>query len=283
MGISIYYSALEPSEQKVDEMCSFVVSEAREAGYKYNLVDVEASLFYSTSIDSYSKKNYKSALSYLKESYFRYVELPSYRDLQVMTGQAPPFVCAYIAKFTEEENRTERLFRRLDPLISSIIASDPKYAAAERRRRFYAYATPRISLNSNFEGGLKTRVKGVIVDNGVCETFNFLFARIGREWFLHDSAKTQPFRNDEVKECIKFHVFICECLRELQRMGGWRWRVYDEGEYYQTRNVETLTKNFETLGLLIYATALELEKIAKEVFGENSPSVEIGGYRLEDE
>jgi len=276
MGITIHYSTLETSERRIDEMCSFLVSKAKEAGYEYQLVDVEGGWSYSTLVGFYNKKEYKSTMSYLQEVYFRVVELPSYRDLHEAIKREPPFVCSYIAKFTDEENKTERLRRRLDPLIARFIVSDPKFAVVEKRRRFYVYATPWIP--PTLKGDLRGRVKGVVIDNGICEPFSFLFLNIGREWFLHDFTKTQPFKNDEVKECVKFHVFICECLRKLREMGGWKWYIHDEGEYYETRNVEVLTYNFGILGSLIHAFASELEKVVKEVFGEDSPEVRIGDY-----
>ena len=257
-------------------MCNFVISKAKEAGYEYQLVDIEGGWSYCVFTNFYAKKQYKSTISYLQESYFRVVELYSYRHLQEMRKRAPSFVCAYIAKFTEQENKIERLNRRLDPLIARFIISNPKYAAVERRRRFYAYAVP--SITPNLKGDFQTRIKGVIVRSGVCETFNFLFAKIGNEWFLHDSTKTQPFKNDEVKECVKFHVFICECLRELQKIGGWKWYIHDEGEFYQTRNAEILIKNYGILGVLIYGLASELKKAAQEAFGDIPIDIKIGGH-----
>ena len=275
MGIAINYGAIEPSENKVEEMCRLVVQMARDAGYEYQLVDSEGSWSYTIFTDFYSKKNYRSTASWLRDSYFRVIELPSFKDLRAMAEQAPPFVCAYIAKFTDDEDKTERLRRRLDPLIARFIASNPKYASVESRRRFYAYATP--FIHSNLKGQFRSVVKGVVVDNGVCEPFNLLFVKIGGEWFLHDSTKTQPFSNDEVRECVRFHTFICECLKRLQRVGGWRWYIHDEGDFYQTGDLKTLLKNYSILGLMIYATASEFKKAAEKMGLQ--VDVEMGGRR----
>jgi len=276
MGICINYSALETSERRIDEMCNFIVSKAKEAGYQYKIVDTEGGYSYGVHIDFYSKKRYKSITSYLRKTFFRVIELPSYRALDEVLKRPLPFVSAFVARFTEEENRAERLRRLCDPFIVKWIASNPRRISAEKRRRFFAWAYPFVPLT--LKGDFPTRIKGVIVRNGVCESFKFLFAKIGNEWLLDDSTKTQPFKYGEEKECAKFHIFICECLRKLKKIGGLKWRIHDEGQFYQTRNIEVLMKNYGVLGMLIYGVASELKKAAQEAFGDIPIDIKIGDH-----
>ncbi|RLG02790.1 MAG: hypothetical protein DRN61_05830, partial [Thaumarchaeota archaeon] len=54
MGITIHYGAIEPSENKVEEMCKLVVQMAKEAGYEYQLVDAEGGWSYTITKNFYT-------------------------------------------------------------------------------------------------------------------------------------------------------------------------------------------------------------------------------------
>jgi len=75
---------------------------------------------------------------------------------------------------------------------------------------------------------------------------------------------------------ITAHVWVCTVLKALERAGIFReFEVYDEGEYYESGDLEKLSRNIQANGLLIVALGKMLSEAGWKVGG--------AGTRLKDD
>lgn len=111
--------------------------------------------------------------------------------------------------------------------------------------------------------------RGIIVNpKGKCEPLCFLFDRSGRlrglmdliteqveptEYSYHNSTKTQYAE-------VETHAWIIGLLRYLKKHYLSDLEVSDEGEYWETENLETLTQKKQFLQSMVHKLSGALEK-----------------------
>jgi len=121
----------------------------------------------------------------------------------------------------------------------------------------YSYAYPYFQYHDDGEEALE----GIVIDSGVTESFSLCFYRIGRHYFCSNFTKTQPFTAESINTCMKFHVFVCEVLKTIDKnMTPWHLKVIDEGEYYETGDVKRLAELFGANARQIWGYTAMIQK-----------------------
>jgi len=87
--------------------------------------------------------------------------------------------------------------------------------------------------------------KGFIENPESTESIAFTFAEIlPNKLFCTDLCKTQPFTNEQVEPNSFIHMLLCEFLSDIEKQGHAKVHVKDEADYYTTRDIDVLLKNF---------------------------------------
>jgi hypothetical protein len=92
---------------------------------------------------------------------------------------------------------------------------------------------------------LRVPFKGFIENPGSTESIVVAFAEIKPDkFYCSDLCKTQPFENEQVENNTFIHMLLCDFLADVEKQGHAKVHVNDEADYYSTRSVDVLLKNF---------------------------------------
>jgi hypothetical protein len=103
--------------------------------------------------------------------------------------------------------------------------------------------------------------KGFVDTPDTTESIVMCFAEIRPDkFFCHQFCKTQPFTNEQVEPNSFIHMLLCEFLSDIEKEGYAKVHVKDEADYYTTRDVDVLLKNFSAGYEVIERVGKAIEK-----------------------
>ena len=102
---------------------------------------------------------------------------------------------------------------------------------------------------------------GFMVNTAASESISLIFAELSpNKYFCTDMSKTQPFRHEDVRDSAFVHMLMCDFLADVEKQGYAKVVVKDEGDYYNTRSLDVLLKNFGAGYAVIAAVGKALEE-----------------------
>lgn len=105
-------------------------------------------------------------------------------------------------------------------------------------REKYFLSTWAEMMRAHYDFKRPERFKGIALDlDEGCEPLWFCFAKYDR-WVLNNFTRTQ-----DAKYNFLTHIMAAELIRELKPYVD-NLQVFDEGEYYESRDVNRLARNF---------------------------------------
>jgi hypothetical protein len=252
MGITIHYLLISKSKKQVEKALNIAKFLAKKLGYEYIEYEEEGYVDFSwfgspvSAYNSYKnpkmewRKVNRRSLKYLKELYG--VE-PLKVDNKISTNELdkPRGVYYYTKDFAYSFDLNAKN-------IKLVYVDHFVYARLDFNRKDY-YETP--------PNAYPSIQKGIKINTETTETFDIGFFEFKKYYICDNFCKTQPFTNEEVIPNIKHHINFCSILETIEPLMDYV-RIYDEGEYYKTHDINKLIMNFGLLKDTIWNLALNL-------------------------
>lgn len=103
--------------------------------------------------------------------------------------------------------------------------------------------------------------KGFVDTPESTESIVMMFAEVlANKFYCAQFCKTQPFTNEQVEPNSLVHMLICDFLADVEKQGHAKVHVHDEADYYSTRDVDVLLKNFSAGYEVIERVGKAIEK-----------------------
>jgi hypothetical protein len=236
MGITIVYTFIVDSKEKLDKVMEVAKYLANKFGYHYDNWEDEGVVFldWTTLPKSVceSEEEFNECIEagkrWLKEKYGNFIQVNE--KITIHELNKPQGVICFTKEYDDNGNFVEHFHYSYIRFISKRYIDNYDLKPEE------CYPTVK---------------KGIIINTGTTDSFIIAFFEFKGYYICYESCKTQPFVEEEVMPNIKHHINFITILEAIKEIADHTY-ILDEGEYYETHNSEKLLQNFKEIKEMIW-------------------------------
>jgi len=232
MGITIHYTIMTKSEQKVNKIIQLAKERANELG-KY------------TQYTIYEEEG-KGFIEPFKVGIF-FESLPLMGDVDYDTIDHEPTIYEIVSTMYY---RGAKILFKVPKTVTNVEKWIQYNIKHNPEDYIFYYDLPSTELVAAKKQPPLYDYKRIVITPKTTESIDFTFVKIKDIWVCQSFTKTQPFHEDEYVPNTYVHMWLASLLHEIEKMGV-KITVSDEGEYYETNDINILLKNFSANEALI--------------------------------
>ncbi|MEM3406862.1 MAG: hypothetical protein QXY18_00210 [Nitrososphaerota archaeon] len=232
MGITIHYTFITKNPMKVNEAINLAKKYLEKYGYKVEDFEVEGILQYAWfGFTLEDDKDLEETFNWLKKKYGK-----------------EPMIFKGIKNLRELQDNL--IFNVSQPIGAMILGDDFYYYGI---LWFYEDWLLKRNKWDNMKG-YRTKRQGIIINTGTTETFALTFYKFHDYYICDEFCKTQPFEENEYLPNIKHHINFVNTIEIIEKYMDDVY-VEDEGDYYETHDVQKLSEAFGANAEIIWRVA----------------------------